>query len=201
MKRDLSALFDPSSVAVLGASAIPGKWGYWLARGAIKGADRRSVYLVNRKGGEILGRQAHTSLAELPEPPELVVITVPAAGVEEAVDASLAAGAKGIVLISAGLGEMGEEGALRERAIVERVRAAGAVLIGPNCLGVHDSGAALELCSEELGAGLDRADLAERQPRARDRDGRRGVRARVLPLRLAREPGRRAGSGADRVLR
>jgi acyl-CoA synthetase (NDP forming) len=153
VKRDLSALFDPRSVAVLGASAIPGKWGFWLARGAVKGEGRRSVYLVNRKGGEILGRRAHASLAELPEPPELVVITVPEAGVEEAVDASLDAGAKGIVLISAGLGEMGEEGAARERAIVERVRDAGAVLIGPNCLGIHDSGAQLELCSEELEAG------------------------------------------------
>ncbi len=153
MSRDLSALFDPRSVAVLGASAIPGKWGFWLARGAIKGEGRRSVYLVNRKGGEIFGREAYTSLAELPETPELVVITVPAAGVEEAVEASLDAGAKGIVLISAGLGEMGEEGAARELAIVERVRAAGAVLIGPNCLGIHDSGAQLELCSEELEPG------------------------------------------------
>ena len=153
MSRDLSALFDPRSVAVLGASAVPGKWGFWLARGAIKGEGRRSVFLVNRKGGEILGREAYTSLAELPEAPELVVITVPAAGVEEAVDASLDAGAKGVVLISAGLGEMGDEGATRERAIVERVRGAGAVLVGPNCLGVHDSGAQLELCSEELEAG------------------------------------------------
>ncbi len=153
MSRDLSALFDPRSVAVLGASATPGKWGYWLARGAIKGAERRSVYLVNRKGGELLGRQAHASLADLPEAPELVVIAVPAAGAEEAVGASLAAGARAIVLISAGLGEMGEEGAARERAIVEQVRAAGAVLIGPNCLGVHDSSTGLELCSEELEPG------------------------------------------------
>jgi acyl-CoA synthetase (NDP forming) len=153
VKRDLSALFDPRSVAVLGASAIPGKWGYWLARGAVKGEGRRSVYLVNRKGGEILGREAYASLAELPDAPELVVITVPAAGVEEAVQDSLDAGAKAMVLISAGLGEMGEEGAARERAIVERVRGAGAVLVGPNCLGVHDSSAGLELCSEELEPG------------------------------------------------
>jgi acyl-CoA synthetase (NDP forming) len=51
VSRDLSALFDPRSVAVLGASATPGKWGFWLARGAIKGEARRSVYLVNRRGG------------------------------------------------------------------------------------------------------------------------------------------------------
>jgi acetate---CoA ligase (ADP-forming) len=153
VSRDLSALFDPRSVAVLGASAVPGKWGFWLARGALKGEGRRSVYLVNRKGGEILGRPAYTALDELPEPPEFVVITVPAAGLEEAVEASLAAGAKAIVAISAGLGEMGAEGVARERAIAERVRAAGAVLVGPNCLGVYDAQAEFELASEELEPG------------------------------------------------
>ena len=153
MKRDLSALFDPRSVAVVGASSVPGKWGYLLAEGALRGEGRRSVYLVNRRGGEILGRPAHSSLAELPEAPELVVLSVPASGLEEAVDASLAAGAKALVAISAGLGEMGDEGRAREEAIVERVRAAGAVLVGPNCLGVYDAGAELELCSEDLVSG------------------------------------------------
>jgi acetate---CoA ligase (ADP-forming) len=153
MTRDLRALFDPRSVAVLGASNVPGKWGFWLARGAIKGDGRRSVYLVNRKGGEIFGRRAYTALDQLPEPPEFVVITVPAAGLEEAVDAALAAGAKALVAISAGLGEMGAEGAARERAIAERVRGAGAILVGPNCLGVYDAEAELELCSEELEPG------------------------------------------------
>jgi acyl-CoA synthetase (NDP forming) len=153
VKRDLSALFDPRSVAVVGASAVPGKWGYLLAEGALRGEGRRSVFLVNRRGGEILGRATYTSLAGLPEPPELVVLSVPASVLEEAVDGSLAAGAKALVAISAGLGEMGDEGRAREQAIVERVRAAGAVLVGPNCLGVYDAGAELELCSEDLVPG------------------------------------------------
>jgi acetate---CoA ligase (ADP-forming) len=151
--RDLSALFDPGSVAVVGASGVPGKWGYLLADGALRAEGRRSVFLVNRRGGEILGREAYTSLADLPEPVELVVISVPAAGLEQAVDEALAAGAKALVVISAGLGEMGEEGRAREEAIVECVRAAGAVLVGPNCLGVYDAGAHLELCSEDLVPG------------------------------------------------
>ncbi|HVY62869.1 MAG TPA: CoA-binding protein, partial [Planctomycetota bacterium] len=144
-RRDLRALFDPGSVAVLGASNDPAKWGHWLARGALKGEHRRPVFLVNRNGGEILGRRAFPTLADVPEAAELVVVSVPAAGFEDAVDAVLAAGAKAIVAISAGLGETGEEGAARERAVVERVREAGAVLLGPNCLGVFDGGASLEL--------------------------------------------------------
>jgi acetate---CoA ligase (ADP-forming) len=153
VKRDLSALFDPRSVAVVGASAVPGKWGYLLAEGALRGESRRSVYLVNRRGGEILGRRAYASLTEVPDAPELVILTVPASGLEESVDEALAVGAKALVAISAGLGEMGAEGRAREGAIVERVRAAGAVLVGPNCLGVYDAGAELELCSEDLVPG------------------------------------------------
>jgi acetate---CoA ligase (ADP-forming) len=151
--RDLGPLFEPRSVAVVGASNDPAKWGQWLARGAVRGEHRRAVYLVNRSGGEVLGRRAYRSLAELPEAPELVVLGVPAAAFEEMVDASLAAGARAIVAIAAGLGESGEEGLRRERAVVERVRAAGAVLLGPNCLGVYDGAAELDLGTGEFEAG------------------------------------------------
>ena len=151
--RDLRALFDPRSVAVLGASADPFKWGYWLARGALKGAERRAVHLVNRGGGEILGQRAFRTLPEIPGPVELVVIAVPAAGFDEAVDQALAAGAKALVGISAGLGETGAEGLARERAAVERVRAAGAVLLGPNCMGLLDAEAELDIGWNELPRG------------------------------------------------
>ena len=121
--------------------------------GALRGEKHRSVYLVNRNGGEILARTAYASLADLPESPELVVLSVPAEGFEEAVDASLAAGAKALVGITTGLGETGAEGQAREAAIVERVRAAGAVLLGPNCLGIFDGETALDLGWSELQSG------------------------------------------------
>ena len=151
--RDLSPLFDPRSVAVVGASNDPAKWGHWLARGALMGEHRRDVYLVNRSGGEVLGRHAFASLAELPDAAELVAVGVPAAAFEETVEASLAAGARAIVAISAGLGESGEEGQARERAVVERVRAGGAVLLGPNCNGVFDAAAELTLGLDGLATG------------------------------------------------
>ena len=69
MRRDLQPLFAPRSVAILGASNDPAKWGNWLARGAMRGAHRRPVYLVNRNGGEVLGERAYASLGELPEAP------------------------------------------------------------------------------------------------------------------------------------
>ena len=79
MARDLRPFFDPHSVAVVGASDDPAKWGNWLGRGALKGEHRRPVYLVNRNGGTVLDRPAYRSLAELPAAPELVVVSVPPA--------------------------------------------------------------------------------------------------------------------------
>jgi acyl-CoA synthetase (NDP forming) len=151
--RDLRALFEPRSVAVVGASNDPAKWGQWLARGALLGERRRRVFLVNRSGGEVLGRPSFTSLDELPEQPELVVLAVPASAFEETVDASLAAGARAIVAIAAGLGESSENGRARERAVVDRVREAGAVLLGPNCMGLYDGAAELDLATSDFEPG------------------------------------------------
>ena len=143
--RDLRPLFDPRSVAVLGASDDPRKWGQWIAAGLLRATHRRDVWLVNRRGGAILGREAFTSLAELPGTPDLVVVSVPAASFEQSVDDALAAGARAIVVITAGLGEVDDAGKAREAAVVERVRAAGAVMVGPNCLGIFDGAAELDV--------------------------------------------------------
>ena len=153
MTRDLTPLFEPKTLAIVGVSADPGKWGYWFARDALRGAHRRAVYLVGRSGGEVHGEPVYRSLDELPQAPELVVVSVPADGLEAAIDDSLAAGARALVAIAAGFAELGDEGAARERALVDRVRAAGAALVGPNCLGVFDGDAELQLASTPLPAG------------------------------------------------
>jgi acyl-CoA synthetase (NDP forming) len=144
--RRLDALFDPSSVAVVGASDDPRKWGNWLARGALRGEGRRPAYLINQRADSVLGRGAYPSLADLPEGADLVVIAVPAPAVASAVDGALACGARAIVVITAG--SSGSDADL-----AQRTRAAGAVLVGPNCLGVLDSRAELELVPNPLPAG------------------------------------------------
>ena len=148
MSRDLQPLFAPASVAVVGASADPRKWGNWLARRALRGENRRAVHLVNRRGGEILGRVARHSLLELDGPVDLVLVTVPEALLEPTVEEALSAGAKAIVVISAGT-----EGSGRDEALGAAVRDAGAVLVGPNCLGIFDAESELELASNDLPAG------------------------------------------------
>jgi acyl-CoA synthetase (NDP forming) len=149
---DLSALFDPTGVAVVGASDDRRKWGHWLAVRALRAAGRREVHLVNRRGGEVLGRPAHRSLLELPGPVELAVLSVPAAALEQSVDDAIAAGARAIGAITGGEHD-GDAGGARDAAIAARVRAAGVRLLGPNCLGVFDAGAELELVSDDLPRG------------------------------------------------
>jgi len=151
--RDLRALFDPRSIAVLGATDKPGKWGFWLAQNALLSKDRREVFLVNRSARDLFGERSYSSLRELPGPAELVVISVGAEAFEEAVDDSLAAGAKAIVAITAGLGELGGEHLALERRVVERVRAAGAVLVGPNCLGIVDTSTGVNVAFGDFAAG------------------------------------------------
>ena len=68
-RRELGSLYDPRSLAIVGASANPMKWGHLMARDALLGAGRRRVYLVNAKGGEILGQTAYRSANPLPEIP------------------------------------------------------------------------------------------------------------------------------------
>lgn len=135
----MKAFSDPASVAVVGASADPAKWGYWLARGALRGAHRRKVHLVNRAGAVIDGIATVPHLRALPEVPELAVLCVPAPSLTAVVEEALDLGVRAFLGITAGLG------AEEEAELACRIRSAGARLIGPNCLGVYDATTALEL--------------------------------------------------------
>lgn len=151
--RDLSALFEPRAVAIVGASNDESKYGNWISVQALRTPRHRPVYLVNRRGEPVLGEPTYRKLADVPGPVDLVVITVPAAGFETAVDNALAAGAKAIVGITAGFAELGDAGREREAALAQRIRDAGAVLLGPNCLGVLDSTSGLYLASNPFPSG------------------------------------------------
>lgn len=140
----LSVFSDPRTVAVVGASADPAKWGYWLARGALRGAGRRRVHLVNANGATIEGTRSVRSLADLTEAPELVVLCAPAATVPDVVEQALALGARGFLGITAGLDTAHGEPGL-ERRLAGRIRDAGARIVGPNCLGLYDASTELEL--------------------------------------------------------
>jgi acetate---CoA ligase (ADP-forming) len=89
----------------------------------------------------------------LPESPELVVITVRSSGFEAAIEDALAAGARAIVAITAGLGERDAAGLAVQSAAVERCQKVGAILVGPNCLGIADLTTELDLTWDDFGPG------------------------------------------------
>lgn len=136
---------NPASVAVVGASDNRAKWGYWLAAGALTGAGRRRVDLVNRRGDTVCGRPTATSLSALPHPPELVALCVPAAQVPDVVDEGLALGVRGFLGITAGVAD--------EPALAAKIRAGGARLVGANSLGIVDTATDLHLAWGEFEQG------------------------------------------------
>ncbi|MFI8794175.1 acetate--CoA ligase family protein [Streptomyces sp. NPDC055105] len=127
----------PESVAVVGATDHPAKWGHWLARGAVAGAHRRRVHLVNTRGGQVLGRPALPGLDALPEVPDLVAFAVPASALADGVSRAVALGVPGLLAITAGIED--------EAAIGDVIAASGTRLLGPNCLGLYDASSELEL--------------------------------------------------------
>ena len=128
-------MFNPKSVAVVGASAKKGGVGNDVLVNLIKDF-KGSIYPVNPKGGEIEGLTAYTSLAEIPGEVDLVVVLVNAKFVPGVVDEAIAKKAKAMVIISAGFKETSHEGAEIEKAMAAKAREAGIPLVGPNCLGI-----------------------------------------------------------------
>ncbi|AJF63896.1 acetate--CoA ligase family protein [Streptomyces vietnamensis] len=144
----LDALFDPRSVAVVGASANPAKWGYWLAAGALAGRSRRSVHLVNQRGGHLDGVPFLPDLGSLATVPEQIVVAVPPQQVRPVVVEGLAAGARCFTVITSG-GSGPEE----ERELASLVTSHGGRLLGPNCMGVVDTTTELRLSWGDFPAG------------------------------------------------
>jgi acetyl coenzyme A synthetase (ADP forming)-like protein len=141
----MKAVFEPSSIAVVGASRRPGQLGAKLVANLVQTGFTGALYVVNPNAGDIEGVTAYPSLAEIPGPVDLAIITVPAARVESVVDDCVTKGVRAIVVISAGFGETGEAGREMQRRLVDKVRAAGIRMVGPNCMGVLNTDPAVNM--------------------------------------------------------
>jgi acetate---CoA ligase (ADP-forming) len=135
----LRPFFEPRSVAVLGASSRRGTIGGELFRNIIEGEFAGAAFPVNRNGEPVAGVRGYSSVADIPDPVDLAVVCVPAAAVLEAVESTLDAGVRAVCVISAGFAEVGSEGEERQRSLLASIRAHGARLLGPNCLGISSA--------------------------------------------------------------
>lgn len=134
----IDAIFNPSSIAVVGASSEEKKVGYSILKNLIDGYNGK-IFPVNPGRQEILSLTCYPSVSSIPDKVDLAVIVIPAKIVSEALRDCAKAGVKGVVVITAGFKEVGGEGVNREREIVEIVKNAGMRMVGPNCLGVMNT--------------------------------------------------------------
>ncbi|MCK9393292.1 MAG: CoA-binding protein [Candidatus Paceibacterota bacterium] len=132
-------IFDPKTVAIVGASEEKGTVGFGLASNLIKGSKKRNIYFVNPFDKEIFGEQAYDKVTDIKGKIDLVVIAVPAKIVLQIVKDCISKKVGGVIIVSSGFGELGEDGKKKENEIVKLLRTAKIPLIGPNCLGVLNS--------------------------------------------------------------
>jgi acetyltransferase len=133
---NLDKIFNPKSIALIGASDEEGSVGYALIKNLTELGYEGKVYPVNIHKPEILGFRAHQTVNQLPETVDLAIIATPAKFVPEVVEQCGKAGIIGLVIISAGFKEIGPKGKALEDRILEIKEKYNLRIIGPNCLGV-----------------------------------------------------------------
>jgi acetyl coenzyme A synthetase (ADP forming)-like protein len=137
--------FEPDVVAVIGANRSRGRIGSEILHNIIASGFGGRVVPVHPEAVEIEGLRAVRRVSEIDGAVDLAVIAVPATTVLATVDDCLAKGVKALVVITAGFGETGASGAELEAQLVERIRAAGVRMIGPNCMGIINTDPAVKL--------------------------------------------------------
>ena len=136
----LSSIFEPESVAVIGASNNVTKWGGRILKNLLSGFAGK-IYPVNPKETNIQGLDSYPSVLDIPGMVELAVVIVPYAIVHSIVEECGKKGVKGLVVISAGFSEAGNESG--EIELVSIARKYGMRMIGPNTLGIVNERARL----------------------------------------------------------
>ncbi|MBN1612918.1 MAG: CoA-binding protein [Deltaproteobacteria bacterium] len=135
MREDLRPFLEPRSVAVIGASASPGKPGHEVIDNILSNDYAGKVHLVNPKGGEILGLPVCRSIAELPPGIDMAIVILPANATPQAIRDCTEKGIRHFVLAAGGFAEVDEYGAELQQELIDLVREKGVRFIGPNTSG------------------------------------------------------------------
>ncbi len=141
--RNIDVVFNPASLAVVGASPDSGRIGYNILQSIVEGGFQGQVYPINGKYEEIMGLTCYSGLAELPVVPELVVLAVNQYVTVELVELCAKLGVKGVICSAGGFKEMGPEGLLLETRLITIAKEAGIALVGPNTLGLINTASSL----------------------------------------------------------
>ena len=145
VKQSVAWIVRPRSVAVIGASRDRTKIGGSILANLRDGGFTGVLYPVHRSASEVEGIRSYRSIDAIAGPIDLAVIAVPASAVEAEIDRCARAGVRAVVVITAGFGETGGAGRAAEARIRDLARHSGMRLVGPNCMGVVNTEAAIRL--------------------------------------------------------
>ncbi|ABN69560.1 acetyl-CoA synthetase (ADP-forming) alpha subunit / branched-chain acyl-CoA synthetase (ADP-forming) alpha subunit [Staphylothermus marinus F1] len=132
--NSLKPLFEPRSIAIIGASRSPGKIGHTIMKNIIEYGYKGKIYPINPKADEILGYKAYKSVVEVPDEIDMAIIVVPEQVVPKVAEECGKKGVKVLVVITSGFSEVGNVEA--ERKLVEIARRYGMRILGPNIFGI-----------------------------------------------------------------
>jgi acetyltransferase len=136
MNTSLDGIFRPKSIAVIGASTKKGAIGREILHNLIEGEFNGKVFPVNPKATVIHSIKCYSTILDVPDAVDLAIIVTPRDHVKSILEQCGEKGVKGVVTITAGFKETGEEGAEKELELVEVIKKYGMRMVGPNCFGV-----------------------------------------------------------------
>ncbi|MBW2982245.1 CoA-binding protein [Candidatus Woesearchaeota archaeon] len=143
--KNLDKIFNPRTIAVIGASRDPGSVGYGILKSLVRGCVfpseycrpfKGNIYPVNPNAEEILGKRCYSTIKDIENNIDLAIIATPAKIVHSIIKECIKKKVGGVIIISAGFAELNEQGKKLQEDIVKDLRAAKIPLIGPNCLGI-----------------------------------------------------------------
>ncbi len=132
----LKNFFNPSSVAIVGASRTKGKVGYEILKSMLEAGYEGSIFPINPNTDVIKGLKSYPDIESIRQVPELVIISVPAKLVPAVMQQCVKVGSKAVIIITSGFKEVGQEGRELEQRVIQIARRGHIRVIGPNCLGV-----------------------------------------------------------------
>jgi acetyl coenzyme A synthetase (ADP forming)-like protein len=143
--ESMKPIFEPRSIAIVGVGRRPGQLGHEILSNLRRSGFNGELFAVNPHAKEIDGVHSYPSLTGIPAAVDLAILVVPAPEVERVIDDCVTKGVRGVVVITAGFAETGPLGRDAERRLLEKVRAAGMRMVGPNCMGVINTDPAVRM--------------------------------------------------------
>ncbi|MFA7165570.1 MAG: acetate--CoA ligase family protein [Desulfoplanes sp.] len=150
---DLVPLFQPESVALIGASSNSKKYGYWTAKSLIENKFEGDIYFVSRSGGEIFGHPSYPDILSVPGNVDMAIIAIAPKFILPVMEQCVAKGVKCAIVVSTGFGETGPEGKELERKMLEIARKGNMRVQGPNCMGTYSSAKSMNASIIDLAPG------------------------------------------------